>query len=137
MINQALSRILRLEIARFLLSGGLNTALTYGIYLLVLLFLPYKTSYTISYISGIGIAYALNRFFVFKGHQGIRSVALLPLVYLVQYLCSLLILWVWVEKLGYDQRIAPLIAIIITIPLTFILSKLIFSKKPLKTNSPQ
>ncbi|MGF6113685.1 GtrA family protein [Pseudomonas frederiksbergensis] len=137
MINQALSRILRLEIARFLLSGGLNTALTYAIYLLVLLFLPYKTSYTISYISGIGIAYALNRFFVFKGHQGIKSVALLPLVYLVQYLCSLLILWVWVEQLGYDQRIAPLIAIIITIPLTFILSKLIFAKKPAKTDRPR
>ncbi|WP_454846339.1 GtrA family protein [Pseudomonas farris] len=137
MINQALSRILRLEIARFLVSGGLNTALTYGIYLLVLLFLPYKTSYTISYISGIGIAYALNRFFVFKGHQGVKSVALLPLVYLIQYLFSLLILWVWVEKLGYDQRVAPLIAIIITIPLTFILSKLIFSKKPLKTDTPQ
>ncbi len=128
MINRALSRALRLEIGRFLLSGGVNTALTYGIYLLTLLFLPYKTSYTISYISGIGIAYALNRFFVFKGHQGIKSAALLPLVYLIQYLCSLFILWVWVEKLGFDQRVAPLIAIITTIPLTFILSKLIFSK---------
>ncbi|WCM53073.1 GtrA family protein [Pseudomonas sp. WJP1] len=137
MINQALSRILRLEIARFLLSGGLNTALTYGIYLLVLLFLPYKTSYTISYISGIGIAYALNRFFVFKGHQGIKSIAFLPFIYLIQYLFSLLIVWVWVEKLGYDQRVAPLIAITITIPLTFILSKMIFSKKPLNSDNPQ
>ncbi|MDR7281987.1 putative flippase GtrA [Pseudomonas corrugata] len=97
---------------------------------MILLFLPYKISYTISYIFGIGIAYALNRVFVFKGHQGIKSVALLPLVYLIQYLFSLLIVWVWVEKLGYDQRVAPLIAIMTTIPVTFMLSKLIFSKKP-------
>ncbi|WP_310333772.1 GtrA family protein [Pseudomonas corrugata] len=130
MMNRAFSKTLRLELARFLLSGGLNTALTYGIYLVILLFLPYKISYTISYIFGIGIAYALNRVFVFKGHQGIKSVALLPLVYLIQYLFSLLIVWVWVEKLGYDQRVAPLIAIMTTIPVTFMLSKLIFSKKP-------
>jgi putative flippase GtrA len=137
MINQALSKIFRLEIARFLLSGGLNTALTYGIYLLVLLVLPYKTSYTISFISGIGIAYALNRFYVFKGHQGIKSIAFLPIIYLIQYLFSLLIVWVWVEQIGYDQRAAPLIAITITIPLTFILSKLVFSKKPLNSDIPK
>lgn len=130
MINQVISRILKLEIARFLMSGGLNTALTYCIYLFLLLFLPYKISYTISYIVGIGIAYALNRYFVFNAHQGAKSVALLPFVYLAQYLCSLLILWLWVEELGYDQRLAPLIAIMITIPMTFVLSRLIFAKKP-------
>jgi len=128
MMNQSFSRLLKQDFAKFLISGGFNTALTYGVYLLLLMFLPYTASYTISYITGIALAYLLNRFFVFKSHQGIKSVALLPLVYLIQYMVSMLILWCWVEKLGFADRLAPLAAIIITIPITYMLSKFVFSK---------
>lgn len=129
-IKQAAAKILAMDFARFLVSGGFNTAVTYGLYLLLLNVLPYKTSYTIAYVAGIVLAYSLNRFFVFKSHKGIKSIALFPLVYLAQYLTSLLILWVWVEKLGFDSRIAPLIAIAITVPMTFVLSRFVFSNKP-------
>ena len=116
--------------AKFLIAGGLNTAITYGIYLILLMFIPYTASYTISYITGIVFAYLLNRFFVFKSHQGFKSIALFPLVYLAQYVVGILILWCWVEKLGFAERLAPLVVIIITIPITYIFSKLVFSKSP-------
>lgn len=129
MLNQALSKFLKLDFARFLVSGGFNTALTYGIYLVLLLVLSYKASYTISYLIGIVLAYTLNRFFVFKSHRGLQSAVLLPLVYGLQYILSMLILWCWVEQFGFDERLAPLVAIVITLPITFIFSKLAFSKK--------
>lgn len=129
-IKRAAAKILQVDFARFLVSGGFNTLVTYGIYLLLLNVLSYKTSYTVAYVAGIVLAYSLNRYFVFKSHQGIKSVALFPLVYLAQYLTSLLILWVWVEKLGLDSRIAPLIAIAITVPMTFVLSRYVFSTAP-------
>lgn len=121
-------KFLTRNFAKFLISGGFNTALTYGLYLLLLMFLPYTASYTISYIIGITFAYLLNRFFVFKSHQGIKSVAMLPLVYLVQYVVSMLIVWCWVEKLGFIDRLAPLVSIIITIPFSYIFSKFAFQK---------
>ncbi|MBX6507046.1 MULTISPECIES: GtrA family protein [Pseudomonas syringae group] len=130
MMNQAVSKFLKQDFARFLMSGGFNTALTYGIYLVLLMFLSYKISYTISYVTGILLAYVLNRFFVFKSHQGLRSVVLLPLIYAIQYGLSLVILWCWVEKLQLDERLAPLAAIFLTLPVTFILSKFAFSAKP-------
>ncbi|EGH99636.1 MULTISPECIES: GtrA family protein [Pseudomonas] len=130
MMNQAVSKFLKQDFARFLMSGGFNTALTYGIYLVLLMFLSYKISYTISYATGILLAYVLNRFFVFKSHQGLRSVVLLPLIYAIQYGLSLVILWCWVEKLQLDERLAPLAAIFLTLPVTFILSKFAFSAKP-------
>ncbi|KPW75862.1 MULTISPECIES: GtrA family protein [Pseudomonas syringae group] len=129
MMNQAVSKFLKQDFARFLMSGGFNTALTYGIYLVLLMFLSYKVSYTISYATGILLAYVLNRFFVFKSHQGLRSVVLLPLIYAIQYCLSLVILWCWVEKLQLDERLAPLAAIALTLPVTFILSKLAFATK--------
>ncbi|KPX34841.1 MULTISPECIES: GtrA family protein [Pseudomonas syringae group] len=129
MMNQAVSKFLKQDFARFLMSGGFNTALTYGLYLILLMFLSYKISYTISYVTGILLAYVLNRFFVFKSHQGIRSVVLLPLIYAIQYGLSLVILWCWVEKLAFDERLAPLAAIALTLPVTFFLSKVAFTAK--------
>lgn len=126
-IKTAAAKVLKMDVVRFLVSGGFNTVVTYGLYLLLLNVLSYTTSYTITYVAGIVLAYSLNRYFVFKSHQGIKSVALFPLVYLAQYLTSLLILWLWVEKLGWDSRTAPLIAIAITVPMTFIFSKYVFS----------
>lgn len=119
---------------KFLLSGGLNTIVTYGIYLLLLRYLPYSTSYTISYITGIVIAYLMNRFFVFKSHRGLKSMVLLPLVYLIQYLLNLLIIWLWIEKIGLAIRLAPLAAIVITIPITYIISKIVFRSSRLVQN---
>jgi putative flippase GtrA len=129
MLNQALSKFIKLDFARFLVSGGFNTALTYGIYLILLLVLPYKSSYTISYLTGILLAYILNRFFVFRSHRGLQSALLLPLIYGIQYILSMLILWCWVEKFGLNEKVAPLAAIALTLPITFIFSRLAFSRK--------
>ncbi|MBK5436365.1 GtrA family protein [Pseudomonas sp. TH32] len=128
MIKHAATKLFKKDFSRFLLSGGFNTIVTYGVYLLLLNYFSYNTSYTMAYIGGIMLAYALNRFFVFGSHRGIKSIVLLPLVYLAQYLVSLIVLWVWVEKLHLDERAAPLLAIAITVPMTFILTKFLFSE---------
>ncbi|MGY2253717.1 GtrA family protein [Pseudomonas reactans] len=130
MIKRVLDTVFKRDFARFLMSGGFNTALTYGVYLVLLSFLSYRTSYTIAYVGGILLAYGLNRFFVFKEHNGFKSALLFPLVYLVQYLASLAVLWVWIEGLDFDERVGPLLAILITVPLTFVLSKCLFVKRP-------
>jgi putative flippase GtrA len=120
---------IRAPFIRFLLSGGLNTAATYLLYLLLLYFLPYSISYTVSFIAGIVIAYFLNRLFVFRNSAGWRTVTLFPLVYLIQYLAGLGIVLIWVEVFGWSAFFAPLAAIIFTIPLTFILSYWVFNNK--------
>lgn len=129
-MNQAIAGLLGNGFVRFLMSGGVNTALTYGLYLALLMILPYMYSYTIAYVSGIILSYLLNRFFVFKDHRGIKSALLLPVIYAGQYALSLIIIWTWVEWLGLNQKFAPLIAIALTVPATFLFSKFAFSKKP-------
>ncbi len=111
---------------RFLVSGGINTALTYGIFLLLLMAYSYIASFTAAYVAGIFFAYMMNRFFVFNHHQGLKSILWLPLVYVLQYALSTIILWCWVEKLGLTVRLAPLAAIAITLPVTYFFSKLLF-----------
>lgn len=114
---------------RFLLSGVVNTATTYVIYLALLQIIDYRVAYTIAYATGILLAYALNRVFVFRAHRGWSSLLLFPLVYLAQYLASLAIVWVWVDKFGLPKSLAPLLAIIVTVPLTYVLSHHVFVQK--------
>jgi putative flippase GtrA len=114
---------------RFLLSGGFNTLVTYLLYLLLLAFFSYQISYTISYCLGVVLAYYLNRVVVFKSHRGLRSLLLFPLVYVVQYLLTSSVLWILVVRFGVDERIALLVAIVLMVPVNFLLSKKIFTRK--------
>lgn len=111
---------------RFLISGGVNTVATYTVYLLLIRVIGYKVGYTIAYVFGIALAFVINRVFVFRIHQGWRSMLLFPLVYLVQYLVSLLTLWIWVEQFHQAKELGPIIAVLVTVPLTFVLSRFVF-----------
>ncbi|MEA9587218.1 GtrA family protein [Xanthomonas sp. WHRI 10064A] len=118
--------IAKSSLVRFLISGGLNTAVTYATYLALLQITTYKAAYTLSYISGIIIAFLINRLFVFRTHRGWRSLLMFPFVYLAQYLTSLFLVTAWVEHFGFKPAFAPLAAITVTIPLTFVLSRAVF-----------
>ena len=116
---------------RFLMSGGVNTVITYALYLVFIQFLPYKISYTITFTAGIVLAYSLNRFFVFRVKASLSKMGLFPFIYLIQYFLGLGVVVLWVEVLHWQKELAPLSAVITTIPVTFILSRLLFLKKDL------
>ncbi len=120
---------LRGQALRFLLSGAANTAATYLLYLALQLVLPYQVAYALAFVAGIGLAYALNVWFVFRtGHTRSRALAF-PLVYLFQYVAGALLLALLVEKLGVSQELAPLVVVAITIPATFVLSRFILTRR--------
>lgn len=117
------------EFIRFLVAGGLNTGITYVLYVLLNLALPYTTAYTIAYLSGIGFSYFLASRFVFNQQMQVKKAMFYPIVYLVQYLCGLVILSVLVDTLKVSELLAVPAVIILTLPVTYILSKLIVTGK--------
>ncbi|OQA34067.1 MAG: GtrA-like protein [Betaproteobacteria bacterium ADurb.Bin341] len=116
------------EFLRFLLVGGLQTALSYGIFLLLHLFLPYAIAYSIAYGCGIIISYFLNVLFVFREKVSLASFLRFPLVYLVQYLLGLALLWLFIDRLGLAPALAMLSVIAITVPVTFLASRFLLKK---------
>lgn len=131
-----LKRLSKSSVVRFLLSGGFNTAATYALYLALLTVLSYQASYTIAFVTGIVLAYFLNRLFVFRSHRGIQSILWMPMVYLGQYLIGILVLWVWVEHLQLNEKGAPLVAILITLPLNYLVSRFAFTKHQRNIQQP-
>jgi len=120
------------QFIKFVGVGAINTFITYLLYLLLLIPLSYSIAYTITYICGIGFSYWLNLKYVFKEESSKKKIILFPLVYLVQYLLGILILYVSIEKFSIPKELAPLIVIILTVPLVFVLTKKVLTKKNVK-----
>lgn len=114
-------------IARFLAGGALNTGSTFVLYWLLLLVVEYRVAYAISFVAGILLSYVINTRFVFQTQHSVRKMVLFPLVYLAGYLAGAFVLQLSVARFGVDARVAPLISVCATLPLTYILSKLVLT----------
>jgi putative flippase GtrA len=120
-------RFFNREFIRFILVGGVNTLITFGIYALLLLVMPYLVAYTTTYVIGIFFSYLLNTRFVFKGSFGIKKALQYPLVYLVQYLVGLVALYILVDNFNINRLLASPLIILVTIPVTFLMSRWIIN----------
>lgn len=117
------------QFVKFIGVGGANTIVTYSLYLLLLLITNYVISYTIAYIFGIGLSYWLNLKFVFQEKSSKKKMTLFPLMYFVQYLLGIIVLYTVIHKFNIPKEFAPIMVVVITIPITFFMSKLILVTK--------
>ncbi len=111
------------DLIKFLIGGVINTAFTYCLYLSLQVILAYQVAYAVAFACGIVFSYWFNAMVVFKTAISWKGLFAFPLVYLVQYLLSAMLLSVFVERLDIPQSIAPLTVIVLTIPVTFVLTR--------------
>lgn len=110
---------------KFLAGGALNTAISYAVYLALRLFMDYQLAYLAAYITGILFSYYYNARFVFHAPLSYRGLVSYPVVYIVQYAASALLLRCLVEYLHVSSTFAPLIVTIAMVPATYAMSKFI------------
>lgn len=111
------------EFARFIAGGVGNTLATYALYLLLLMVLDYRVAYTVAYISGIFLAYWIGLRFVFRERSSWAKLSRFPIVYAVQYVMGVIVIMVCVGVFGAPEALAPLAAIALSVPITFLLSR--------------
>ena len=113
------------EVFRFLIGGVLNTVVGYSVYLLLFHWVRYEVAYAIAYITAIAVSYVFNAMFVFRQPMRVRSALYYPLVYLAQFLLGLILLKVLIGVVHVSAWLAPLLVSVLTIPMTFLLSRII------------
>ncbi len=117
------------QFVSFGLIGGLNTLLSLGIYWLVIyLGGHYLVGSVLGFVITVAISYVLNNLFTFKGDEKpVWSLKNLVKVYVSYALTGLILnnilLWLWIDVLGINQNLAPVINLFLTIPLNFLLNK--------------
>lgn len=119
------------QFTKFGFVGGVNTILSLLIYwVCVGLGLHYLLANLIAFLITVAISYILNNIFTFRTDNGkVRwSVYTLLKVYASYFLTGIVInsglLWFWNDCVGINENVSPILNLIITIPLNFILNKI-------------
>ncbi|MCQ2518974.1 MAG: Coenzyme F420 hydrogenase/dehydrogenase, beta subunit C-terminal domain, partial [Lachnospiraceae bacterium] len=113
---------------KFGLVGASNTLINLAVYYFLLHFgVNYLLAYTAGFLTSVCNAFFWNNKYVFKNKQETNSIFLfikVLLSYGFSYLLSIVLLSVMVDRLHISDMIAPIIKLIITIPINFVLNKL-------------
>lgn len=111
------------ELVRFGVTGMANTGTTYGLYLLLIRFMPYGTAYMVVYIFGLLVSYVVNSKFVFSVKMSWLKLLVYPTVYAVQYIFNKSTLNLLVYSLRVPEVYAPLLVTVLSIPVTYLISR--------------
>ncbi|HCX2223250.1 TPA: flippase GtxA [Staphylococcus aureus] len=113
------------EILKFIIVGGINTLNYYVVYLLLLklLHIEYMIIHITGFIVAFVISYYLNCYFVYRVKPTWRKFISFPITQIVNVSLQTVLLYVFVSWLNLPAEIAPFAGLIITIPITFVLSK--------------
>jgi putative flippase GtrA len=122
-------RFINREFYRFVFWGGVNTLVGYLVYVFLLLFLPYLISYSVAFMFSIFVSYVLNSKFVFNQELELRKAIKYPVVYVNQYVIGAVSLYLLVHFLEISKLVAPLLVVVLTIPVTYFLSRRILRGK--------
>lgn len=123
------------QFIKFGLIGVTNTLISYGIYLLVIwIMVPYNFAYDyligsiLGFIISVLWSFYWNNKLVFTEDRGKRSILKSLLKTYLSYgftgvILSNVFLYVFVNLMGIHKLIAPVLNLLITVPLNFILNK--------------
>ncbi|HHW9476754.1 TPA: flippase GtxA [Staphylococcus aureus] len=113
------------EILKFIIFGGINTLNYYVVYLLLLklLHIEYMISHITGFLVAFVISYYLNCYFVYRVKLTWRKFISFPITQIVNVSLQTVLLYVFVSWLNLPAEIAPFAGLVITIPITFVLSK--------------
>lgn len=111
---------------RFVMGGGVNTGATYLVYLGLNLLVSYQIAFFVAYAIGIAFAYWFNARFVFCTALSWRRFRSYPVLYLIQYASSALLLGGLIEFFDVKETVGPLLVAVLMIPVTYLMNKLFF-----------
>ncbi|MFT7835443.1 GtrA family protein [Saccharothrix sp. BKS2] len=114
------------RIVRFGAVGVVNTGTYFLCYVGLTTFLPYFAAHVLAFVLSMIGSYFLNCYFTFRVKPSWKSFLLFPLSTLANFVIQSAGLWALVEHAHMNQTVAPLVAAVVAIPITFLVTQLIF-----------
>ncbi|MGC1181629.1 GtrA family protein [Legionella sp.] len=108
----------------FAITGMLSTLIMFVLYVILYKFISYQYAYLIAYSGSVIALYFMNTL-VFEGHGSLQTLLGFPLIYLLQYVLGAAFLEMMVV-FGFSITFAPLVVVIVLLPLTFLLNRIVF-----------
>lgn len=111
------------QLLRFGLVGAVNTGTFYLLYLLLHPWMPYFAAYTLAFLLSMVGSFFMNTYFTYRTRPTWKKFLLFPLTNVTNYVVQSVGLYALVTWAGLDTRIAPLVAAVVAIPFTYLLSR--------------
>jgi len=108
---------------RFLVVGGFNTVVTYAIYCVLVIWFHPQIAWTMIFLLGIFLGYYTHSRLVFSVALGRRKAFAYALVQFLLYGLSSLVIYLGIKFGGLGPRIAGAVAIVINVPISFLISQ--------------
>lgn len=112
--------------SRYLFAGMVNTALSYTLYAIFVQFVQPVVAYLLSWFMCLGSAFLLQSRLVFKASMPARRTPLFLLSYVIQLMAGTLAIH-GLTLAGASALIAGVGAMIVTVPLGFVISRWLFA----------
>lgn len=112
------------EFIKFIIVGGINSAVYYLCYLIGLheFELYYLVAHVIAVVISVVGSFFLNSYYTYKVRPTWKKFFLFPLTQLVNMTVTAILLIVLVDFLHLNRSLAPIAAVVVTIPITFIVT---------------
>ncbi|HEX3783539.1 MAG TPA: GtrA family protein [Pseudonocardiaceae bacterium] len=117
------------RIIRFAIVGVANTGTYYVLYLLFHRFLPYLVAHTIAFVLAMIGSYFLNCYFTFRIRPTWKKFLLFPLSNAANYVITSVGLLLLVGVLHFNQIVAPLVAAVVAIPITYVVAQFLLVER--------
>lgn len=119
------SKVVKQQILGFSVSGVLSTLIMFLLYVGLHQLINYQYAYLISYSTSVIALYFMNSM-VFKQSVSVHTWLRFSLIYLMQYLIGAAVLALLVY-FGFSVTYAPLAVVLLLLPITFVLNRIVFS----------
>lgn len=118
------------EFFRFIAVGLSNTINYYVVYTLFFLAgLPYIAAHLSGFIAAFVISYFLNCYFVYKVRPTWAKFLKFPLTQVINMGLQTLLLYIFVDIFGWNEILSPLPVLIITVPITYSITRWVLKDK--------
>jgi putative flippase GtrA len=125
----------RRTFVRFVAVNVLNTLLYWGLYLLLLPALPYLVANAVALALAVLAAYLLNVYYAFGVGASARSLLLFLAANGTTVLLRMAVVWVLVASSFVDPALAPLIAVAVSTPVAYLLTRRAMTSRPVANGS--
>lgn len=116
------------QAVRFAVVGVVNTGSYYAAYLALRLVVPYLVAHMVAFCLSMVGSFFLNCWYTYRTRPTWRKFLLFPLSNLTNFVVTTVGVYVLVGLLTVDERVGPLLAAVVAIPFTFLVSRAILHR---------
>lgn len=128
-IGIPISKARLMEIVMFGIVGSTAMAIHYGIYYLLLPFLPVNVSFSLGYFVSFLYNFTMTSYFTFKVKPSVGRFIRFATSHGTNYLLQILLLNFFIHVFGLDEKMAPVPVYAISVPVNYMLVRLAMKHK--------